>query len=551
MNKERCAVYARVSTEDQVKQYGLASQLTDLRATAKDRGYTITEEFREEGISGGTLNRPELEPLRQAVRDRRVDVVLFHDPDRLARNLAAQLILAEEFERAGVRLEFVTSSFEHTPEGKMFFQMKGVFAEYEKEKIKDRTQRGRLQKARSGHVVSSISPYGYRYLGRAQHERGRYIIVESEALVVRQMFAWLVEDGLSTREIVIRLNASGARPRRGGSRWAKSSVRRILSSPLYHGLAHYNRRQVRNGVMTWRSPAEWIPVAIPAIISEDLFVRALDRLQVNREQLSGRNTHHVYPLRGLIRCGQCGKRFAGCPSRGNRFYRCMGRDRLQNPRCGAGAIYASRIEDFVWDVVRGLIGRPALLRSKLQTFTDSLEMQAEALGVQRQQLERKLADLERRESQLLEEHLAETFDRKLIAQKAKELTSQKAGVRADLESLDRRLYQFRNVPDRDRRLQEFCDVAIRGLDRLDGTGRQQLFRHLLDEVRVTGRLVHIAGVFPGREAGTGLKARTDKGVNRTNDQHVGIGLLQPPLVHFSLDTFLDSSPSLDDIEVTV
>jgi len=149
----RAALYARVSTEDQAEKYGLASQLTELRALAERRGFTIATEFVDDGISGAKLDRPALNRLRDAVRAKACDVVLIHDPDRLARRLAYQLLLIEEIERAGVAVEYVTTPRAATPDGQLLEHVKGVIAEYERAKIKERTGRDEPLSAR--HLLAS------------------------------------------------------------------------------------------------------------------------------------------------------------------------------------------------------------------------------------------------------------------------------------------------------------------------------------------------------------------------------------------------------------
>src|SRR5262249_46189029 len=160
----RVALYCRVSLEDQAEKYGLASQVTELRTLAQRKGYTIPEggEFVDDGYSGAELARPALDRLREAVRRHAVEIVLIHDPDRLARKAAHQFLLMEEFERAGVRVEFLTTPREDTPEGKLLLQVKGVIAEYEREKIRERTSRGRREAARQGRLTAGSAPYGYR-----------------------------------------------------------------------------------------------------------------------------------------------------------------------------------------------------------------------------------------------------------------------------------------------------------------------------------------------------------------------------------------------------
>src|SRR2546428_9229513 len=237
----RAALYCRVSTEEQAEKYGLASQLSELRVYVKRKGYTVPEgaEFLDDGYSGADLERPALSRLREAIRTRAFQAVLIHDTDRLSRKLSHQLLLMEEFERAGVEVEFLTVSKDASPEGRLLLQVKGVIAEYEREKIRERTSRGRREKARRGLLVSGPYPYGYR---ADPANAGRLVIHEEEARVVRMMYGWLADEQRSIRTITIELRRLGIPPRRGRA-WATSSVRKILTSPFYIGRAFYNRRE--------------------------------------------------------------------------------------------------------------------------------------------------------------------------------------------------------------------------------------------------------------------------------------------------------------------
>lgn len=156
----KVAKYARVSTDKQAEKYGLPSQLEELRKRSQERSWTPVfdgekDAFIDDGYSGAELDRPALNRLRQAAREGRVDVVICYDPDRLSRKLYHQMILAEEFEKQGIKLEFITQDMGTSPEDRMFFNMRGLVAEYEREKIRERTMRGSREKARQGKVVSA------------------------------------------------------------------------------------------------------------------------------------------------------------------------------------------------------------------------------------------------------------------------------------------------------------------------------------------------------------------------------------------------------------
>jgi DNA invertase Pin-like site-specific DNA recombinase len=138
-------------------------------------------------------------------------------------------------------LEFITAPAAENAEGRMLRDLKAMFAEYEAETIRERTHRGRREKARQGFVVGGRVPFGYGYLGKTKGGRGRLVVDERETSVVREVFTWAV-DGDSIREIVTRLNARGVKPKYA-QRWGKSSVCRLLKNETYIGQAYYNRRQ--------------------------------------------------------------------------------------------------------------------------------------------------------------------------------------------------------------------------------------------------------------------------------------------------------------------
>ncbi len=78
----KAALYARVSTEDQAKNYSIPSQLEAMRKFASEHSLNVVREFLDEGISGTTLSRPALDELREQARRKMVDAVVVYDPDR-------------------------------------------------------------------------------------------------------------------------------------------------------------------------------------------------------------------------------------------------------------------------------------------------------------------------------------------------------------------------------------------------------------------------------------------------------------------------------------
>lgn len=165
MNPIQVAMYARVSSEQQNEANTIQSQIADLRARIAAQGLTLLpeQEFVDNGYSGATLIRPALERLRDVAAAGGIDQLYVHCPDRLARNYAHQVLLLEEFLRAGVEVVVLNREVGQTPEEQLLLQVQGMIAEYERAKILERSRRGKRHAAQVGNVsVLSCAPYGYR-----------------------------------------------------------------------------------------------------------------------------------------------------------------------------------------------------------------------------------------------------------------------------------------------------------------------------------------------------------------------------------------------------
>src|SRR5690349_19685464 len=191
----RAALYARVSTERQERQQTIDSQLTALRGWAAAAGFQVAEEhiFRDEGYSGARLDRPGLDALRDAVQDGAVEHLAVLSPDRLARRYAYQVLLLEEFRKAGCQVTFLQHPISDNPNDQLLLQIQGAIAEYERAVMGERFRRGKLQKAREGHYQCGRAPYGYRYVPRQDTVPGHLVVDEGEAELVRMIYGWLTD----------------------------------------------------------------------------------------------------------------------------------------------------------------------------------------------------------------------------------------------------------------------------------------------------------------------------------------------------------------------
>ena len=225
MKQRTAAIYCRVSTTGQAQDgTSLTTQLEACRAYATAQGLTVLKEVQED-ISGALVYRPGLDAIRDLARARKLSAIICYDPDRLSRNAALLLTLAREWNDAGIDLLFVNVHFDNNPEGELNLGMRGVFAQYERAKIAERTQRGKKQRAREGKLASGgYAPYGYQILTDTQ----QLAISEPEAAVVRLIFDWVGREGLSLGKVAARLTERGVPTYRGGKQWYSRTLQNII-----------------------------------------------------------------------------------------------------------------------------------------------------------------------------------------------------------------------------------------------------------------------------------------------------------------------------------
>jgi len=508
----RAALYARVSSDLQEEEKTIQSQLEALKEYAMQHDYTLVQEFIDDGYSGATLARPGLDRLRDALESGDFDLLLIHSPDRLARKAIYQGILLEEFQNHGIRVEFLNFQVDDSPEGQMLLGIQGLFAEYERAKITERTRRGRLHKARQGAIVVGIRPYGYRYVKRDGERPPALIINEEEATTVQMMFRWLVEEGLSVRKIAKRLNELGIPGTRGGQQWYSSVVGRILSSELYAGRGHYNkRRQVeperyqnpsayrRNPKSSYRARPreEWLPFPAPAIVDRSTWEQAQLQLKQNSLHSPRNNKLYQYLLKGLLRCSSCGRPLTGQSQNGHRYYR---HNRGETPSlleaCSLQARYhAESLESLVWEAISGALQNPKMLAQECQRRLSQSQSMVGQEGEEKQ-LTLALKRVKSQEDRLIDAYKNEVIDLPRLKEEMGKLKARREQLERQRQDLDRAARHQADAADALERLDAFCQRVAKGLQSLTFEERQKLLRLLVDRIVVGRQSVRIEGIIP-------------------------------------------------------
>ena len=167
MPSERVALYMRVSSEEQRERETIETQREALERSAEKSGFEVVETYADDGISG-TIPLHERPAGRRLLEDAKADTfetVLVYRLDRLGRTQLGILDAADRLERMGVALRSSTENFETvTPGGRLFFQLLGSFAEFERGSIRQRTRDGLHRAYRNGRQTGTI-PYAYTIAG--------------------------------------------------------------------------------------------------------------------------------------------------------------------------------------------------------------------------------------------------------------------------------------------------------------------------------------------------------------------------------------------------
>src|SRR5581483_6818299 len=190
----KLAIYARVSTEEQREGQTIDSQVSELERFAREKAWLITGAYKDEGWSGGVMERPELDRLRDDALKGVFEGVLINDVDRLARDVAHLGVIKRDLERKGIKVIFRKLPSDTSPTYNLMVNILGSFAEFEREMIADRTRRGRRHKIEvRKKYLGSNTAYGYRYIpiDRVSGSDGILQVNPQEAKVVRQMFNWV------------------------------------------------------------------------------------------------------------------------------------------------------------------------------------------------------------------------------------------------------------------------------------------------------------------------------------------------------------------------
>ncbi len=472
----RAALYTRVSTRDQEEEgTSLVSQEARCRAYAFEQHYAVDESnvYRETHTGAQLWERPALSRMREAIRQGNLDVVVAYAIDRLSRNTAHLTVLIEEAEHAGTRVEFVTESLDHSPEGKLIRDIRGYAAQVEHEKIRERTIRGKLERVRAGRLLPGGKPlYGYRWID-VEDERGNVVkkagleVDPMTAPVVRRIFADCV-NGKSLRRIATDLTLEAIPAPRGKAEWQPNSVAKILHHPNYTGRARawWYRPVGETKALGFdlERAVELPDGVVPQLVDEGTWHVVQERLRRNKEQAARNNKEPSKTLlrAGFGRCGLCGGILSAERRAGDRhIYRCS-KGKLAGMHCTHN-ISARILDAAVWERVESILTRPAIVAQELERLRRDDPTETDLAAI-----DRAVAEAGRRETNLAQA-ISMLTDPDAIAPLARQLqllADQKRQFLGEREAVLRRRDAWAAAEDQVSSISAWCETVATRLEEL-------------------------------------------------------------------------------------
>ncbi|MBV7333530.1 recombinase family protein [Chloroflexi bacterium TSY] len=526
MSDLQVALYARVSSDQQAEAGTVASQISALQERIEQDRLVLAAEltFIDDGYSGATLIRPALEQLRDVVALQGIDRVYVHSPDRLARKYAYQVLLLDEFQRAGVELVFLNRELGQSPEDDLLLQVQGMMAEYERAKILERHRRGKLHAARTGNVaVLSGAPYGYLYVSKQDGGgQARYEIILDEARVVRQVFHWVGHERVSIGEVARRLQAAGERTRSGKTTWDRTTIQGMLRNPAYKGQAAFGKTKTepmrpklrpqrgdpaipKRPVSTVNVPQEeWLYIPVPPLVSEALFDTVQEQLEENRRRARQRKRGASYLLQGLLVCADCGYSFYGKPvsrksakgkTRRYAYYRCIGTDayRFGGERiCHNLQVRTDLLENMVWDEVCALLNDTARVEREYQRRLQAPAKDNDDLDV----TNRQLAKIKQSIARLIDTYTDGFIDKDEFAPRIRRLRQRQSDLEEKLQKLNQELSQQQQLRLLITQLEDFAAKVTEGLDTADWQTKREIIRMLVQRIEIAQDDVNVVFRIP-------------------------------------------------------
>ncbi|HDF8069756.1 MULTISPECIES: cassette chromosome recombinase CcrB [Staphylococcus] len=385
MKKKRIGGYIRVSTEKQVMGYSIEGQITQIEQYCQFNGYDLVDIYADRGISGKSMNRPELQRMLNDAKNGKLDCVMVYKTNRLARNTSDLLTIVEELHRQNVEFFSLSERMEvKNSTGKLMLQILASFSEFERNTILENIYTGQRQRALEGYYQGNL-PLGYNNIPDNKKE---LMINQHEANIVKYIFESYAK-GHGYRKIANALNHKGYVTKKGNP-FSISAVTYILSNPFYIGKIQFAKYKDWNDKR--RKGLNDKPVIAEGKHSPIIGKNLWDKVQARKKQVSKKPQVHgkgTNLLTGIVHCPQCGAPMAASNTTNTlkdgtkkriRYYSCSNFRNKGSKVCSANSVRADVIEKYVMDQLIEIVKSDKVINQVVERVNKDNQVDIAALN---------------------------------------------------------------------------------------------------------------------------------------------------------------------------
>lgn len=465
----RVALYPRVSGHEQEDNYSIPEQIERMKKYCDAKDWMVFKIYTDSVQSGADMDRPGLQSMIKDCEAGKFDMVLVYKLDRLSRSQKDTLYLIEDvFEKNNVGFTSMTENFDtSTPHGKFIVGILAVFAQLEREKIKERTMIGKQARAAEGKWHGSKwIPIGYDY------ENDLLIPNEYEKMQILEI-ADLFLKRTPVRTIAEMMTAKGYKHKHGT--WTATTIRRVLKNPVNLGL-------IKDGDTLH-------PGLHDAIIDQETYDAIQVVMNERKEKYGATARPHKSLLAGFLFCKHCTARYARqTNSDGRQYYSCYSRNKSQkrmikDPNCKNKNYRAEDLEKIVLAEIKNLSIDPEYVEHVRQNKpVNDVNEKIKSITSEIEKIDSQI-------SKMMDLYALGSIDMDVISTKVTELNKTKSSLQKEIDSLD--------VPDTDEMTVEEIQSLASMMDdeNLDLADKRNIIQSLLYYIEIDGEKILIHWKF--------------------------------------------------------
>ncbi|MGG7179259.1 recombinase family protein [Clostridium paraputrificum] len=434
--KKRIAIYCRVSTIEQAEEgYSIAEQERLLTEWCSKMDYIVTKCYSDRGISGKAINnRPQLKELLKDADEKKFDMVLVWKINRISRKLTHVLEIAETLEMNNIAFKSYSEEFDNsTPAGKMQFQMMALVGEFERGTIAQNVKMGCIARARAGRWGGNkVLGYDIVAIEGSEHKKRRdteLVINEGEAEAVRFIFNEYA-NGKGYKAITNQLNKLGYKTKKGND-FSVSSIRDILTNPVYIGKIRYNLRQCWSEKR--RRNINDNPIITDGIHKPIIDEKLWDKVQSIMESKKGKPSRIYdgeYPLTGILRCPKCGagmvisrttNKLADGTKKRIAYYCCGAWKNKGTSVCNSNTIRVDKANEYVFSKLSDLLSNEKMVKSIVKNVNKERHNKINPAKNEIERIDKELEKIDKKKRKLFEGYEEELISKEEFKERKEEL----------------------------------------------------------------------------------------------------------------------------------